>query len=268
MRLIDYHVHSFFSPDSSMELQDAIENAILKGVRDICFTEHMDLGHHIETFNTIPDFKGINDSISNLKNKYDAINILKGLEVGYIPETVPATIDVLNKEDFDYILLSVHCVDGVDCYLPESKRGRDKERAYKRYLEVLYESVSDNRLAQSYDCVGHIGYIAKCMHYEDNTFPYEMFPSLFDEILKKIISNGKGIEVNTSGVDRIGHVLPHPSIINRYRELGGTIITIGSDAHRPQQVGYYIKEGLQLMKKCGFDEVALFTGHVPMMISI
>lgn len=87
---------------------------------------------------------------------------------------------------FDYVLLSTHCVDGIDCYLPESKRDRDKVTSYKRYLETVYESVIDDNLTEYYDCIGHIGYIAKCNHYEDNLFSYEMFPELFDKILKEI----------------------------------------------------------------------------------
>ena len=107
----------------------------------------------------------------------------------------------------------------------------------------MFKSLSNQeRLLAFYDCVGHIGYISKCRHYEENSLTYEMFPELLDEILMTIIQNGKGIEINTSGIDKVGHVLPHPSIVKRYKELGVTILTTCSDAHTPDRVGKYIKE--------------------------
>lgn len=268
MVLPDYHVHTIYSPDSKMEPEEAVLAAISSGVSEICFTEHMDLGHHMESFNRIPDFERMEKAVSQLRKKYPEINIRKGIEVGYIRDTAKQTAKVLSGQMFDYVLLSTHCVDGIDCYVPESKRNRDKFTAYKRYLETVYDSVTDDNLTKYYDCVSHIGYIAKCNHYEDNVFPYQLFPELFDKVLREIIKRGKGIEVNTSGINRAGHVLPHPSIIHRYRELGGRIITIGSDAHKPQNVGAYIKDAIDIIAQAGFQEITLFKNREPSFVSI
>ncbi len=258
MRIPDYHIHTYFSPDSSMKPDEAVKAAVSKGITDMCFTEHMDLGHHMESFNRIPDFHGMQNEIRKLREKYPEARIGYGLEVGYIAGTVEQTIESIKDEAYDYVLLSTHCVDGLDCYLPESKQGRDKVTFYTRYLETLYESVMDVRLLDYYDCVGHIGYVAKCKHYEYNEMSYDMFPEMFDKILRAIIKNGKGIEVNTSGIKRAGHVLPHPSIIQRYYELGGRIITCGADAHTPERVGEGVEEALKIMKECGFTEITIF----------
>lgn len=263
MQMMDYHIHTHYSPDSSMKPEDAVKAAIKAGITDMCFTEHMDLGHHLESFNRIPKFNEIHDSIQRLREQYPQMNIGYGLEVGYIRETAEQTANIISQQKFDYVLLSTHCVDGLDCYLPESKRGRDKITAYRRYLETLYDSVTNHTLLDYYDCVGHIGYIAKCNHYEDNNFSYDLFPELFDAILSTIVENGKGIEVNTSGLHRAGHVLPHPSIIARYYELGGRIITIGSDAHRPEQVGMNIGCGIEIIKGCGGKDISIFRERKP-----
>lgn len=268
MILPDYHIHTSFSPDSKMDPEEAIRVAIASGVTDICFTEHMDLGHHMEMYDKAPDFAGMAETVSGLRKKYPEINIGNGIEAGYIPETAEQTAEVLAGQNFDYVLLSTHCVNGMDCGVPESKRGQDKLTAYKRYLETVYESVTDDRLTEYYDCISHIGYIAKGLHYEENAFPYEMFPELFDKILSEIIKRGKGIEVNTSGNDRGGHVLPHPNIIRRYRELGGRIITIGSDAHKEQSVGAYIKDAVNIIAEAGFEEITLFRNRVPRFVKI
>lgn len=268
MRLPDFHIHSNYSPDSMMNPSEAVESAIKSGITDMCFTEHMDLGHHMKSFDRIPNFGEMHSTICNLRETYPAINIRYGLEVGYLSQTAVQTADILSQQKFDYVLLSTHCVDGLDCYVPESKRGKDKMTAYRRYLETLYESISNRVLLEHYDCIGHIGYIAKCNHYEDNTMSYQLFPKLFDEILSLIIGNGKGIEVNTSGLKRAGHVLPHPSIISRYRELGGRIITIGSDAHTPDRVGANVEDTIKIIKDCGFKEFTLFSQRTPEFCSI
>jgi len=265
MILPDYHVHTTYSPDSKMNPEEAVRAAIASGVTELCFTEHMDLGHHMKMYDQIPDFAGMDKTISELREKYPELRIGKGIEVGYIPDTVNQTVEVLAEQNFDYVLLSTHCVDGLDCGLPESKRGQEKITAYKRYLETVYESVTDDRLAEYYDCVSHIGYIAKGLHYEDNSLPYELFPELFDQILSEIIKRGKGIEVNTSGIDRGGHVLPHPSVIRRYRKLGGRMITIGSDAHRSEKVGAHIKDAVAIIAEAGFEEITVFCNRKPVV---
>ena len=242
MSLQDYHIHTYFSPDCEMEPEVAVKLAIERGMTDICFTDHMDLGHATEEFNRVPDFEEMKRNVQELQAKYPQIQIGHGLELGYMGESVEECVEAMSGHLFDYVLLSVHCVDGIDCYYPEATQGRDKQTMYRRYLETVLESVKEKRLLKYYDCVGHIGYISKCHHYEENSLTYEMFSELIDEILTTIIRNGKGIEINTSGIDKVGHVLPHPSIVQRYIELGGTIITMGSDAHTPERVGKYINE--------------------------
>ena len=247
---------------------EAVHAALQTGITTLCFTEHMDLGHHLDAFNRVPDFHKIHTSIQELQSNFPLLNICCGLEVGYISSSAKHTAEILFQEKLDYVLLSTHCVDGLDCYLPESKRRQDKITAYRRYLETLYASVSDPVLWDCYDCIGHIGYIAKCRHYEDNSFPYDLFPDLFDTILLQIIKSGKGIEVNTSGLSRVDHLLPHPSIIARYHELGGRIITLGSDAHKPEQVGAYIRSAINTIRDCGFHEIATFHQRKPQFHSI
>ena len=124
MILPEYHVHTSFSPDSKMEPEEAVRAAIASGVTHLCFTEHMDLGHHMAMYDKTPDFVRMDETISVLREKYPEINVGKGIEAGYIPETAEQTAKVLAEQSFDYVLLSTHCVDGMDCGVPESKRGR------------------------------------------------------------------------------------------------------------------------------------------------
>ena len=163
MVLPDYHIHTSYSPDSKMDRSEAVCAAIGSGVTELCFTEHMDLGHHMKMYDRVPNFAGMEETISRLREKYPEINIGKGIEVGYIPDTAEQTADVLENQKFDYVLLSTHCVAGMDCGLPESKRGQDKFTSYQKYLETVYESVTDDILTEYYDCVGHMRCFRNCL---------------------------------------------------------------------------------------------------------
>ena len=89
------------------------------------------------------------------------------------------------------------------------------------------------------------------------------------EILKIIIENGKGIEVNTSGLRQSSKkCLPDLDIVSLYKELGGEIITVGSDAHTAKDVGKGIKEGLDLIEAAGFNYVTVYNERKPIMIKI
>lgn len=268
MYLPDYHMHTYFSPDSKAQHLDMVQAAAQRGITNLCFTDHMDLGHPEVIFDRIPDFDGMRLAVAQTQAQMPDMRIRCGLEAGYLPEFAQKTAEVVASQQLDYVIHSVHVVDGQDCWVPGSMRGKSKETAYRMYLEAILRSVTDPNVNGCYDCIGHIGYICKCCHYEDNTLDYPMFPSLLDDILSAVIQAGKGIEVNTSGLRKNGHVLAHPSIIQRYRELGGKIITIGSDAHAPDRAGEDISVAAAQIKAAGFTEFTVFENRTPIFIPI
>ena len=103
MILPDYHIHTSYSPDSKMDLEEAVRAAMASDVTNLCFTEHMDLGHHMEMYDKAPNFAGMKETISQLREKYPEITIGKGIEVGYIPGTAEQTAEVLFGQNFDYV---------------------------------------------------------------------------------------------------------------------------------------------------------------------
>ena len=95
------------------------------------------------------------------------------------------------------------------------------------------------------------------------------FSEIIDEILQTLIRNGKSLEINTAGLRQpIGVTSPDESIVRRYKELGGKLITIGSDAHYAEHLGAGIEQGYELALKCGFDSVAVYQRRMPTMIPI
>lgn len=268
MRIPDYHMHTQYSPDSRMTQQDAVEAAIRMGVTDLCYTEHMDLGHPNPAFDRVPRFAEMQAGIDALQAQYPDVKIHMGIEVGYREETAKASREALEGVSFDYMLISTHCVDGLDTYQLVSTGEQDREPMYRRYLETVYASVTDETLRDYYDCVAHIGYPAKRKLFRESSMTYDLFPALFDDILKAIIRQGKGMEINTSSWKGLGHVLPHPSLLMRYRELGGRIVTIGTDSHDKENVGTYCRESIELLKACGFREYAIYEKREPVFVEI
>ena len=95
------------------------------------------------------------------------------------------------------------------------------------------------------------------------------FSEIIDEILLTLIKNKTALEINTAGLRQpIGITSPDESIVRRYKELGGKLITIGSDAHYAEHLGAGIEQGYELALKCGFDKVAVYQGRTPTLIPI
>jgi histidinol-phosphatase (PHP family) len=233
----DYHIHSNYSGDSNMPMLEACEKAINLGLKEITFTDHVDLDWPGEFKFEIIDITNYLNEIESMQKNFSNISIKKGIEMGIQPHTIQSSEDILTKFKFDYVIASVHCVDNLDIMKSEYYNGKSVKEAYRRYFEeVLYAVTHFNNFC----ILGHIDmirrYIPDTARREIN---YNDFSDVLDEVLINLVKKNKGLEVNTSGL-RYGLDSFHPTIefIKRFRELGGEIITIGSDAHNTDSVGY------------------------------
>ena len=138
------------------------------------------------------------------------------------------------KYPFDFVIGSSHVVHGIDPYYPHYYDGRSEDEAYLEYFESILENLHTN---VDFDVYGHLDYVVRYGGYENKVIDYEEFRDILDAILAELIKKDKGIEINTSGI-RYGLPNPHPNIdiIRRFKELGGKIITIGSDAHKVEDL--------------------------------
>ena len=256
--MFDFHMHSKVSMDSETEPCDMIAAAERLGLCEICFTDHYDFleGKTVEE---------VAFRIEDYDNAYrgatsEKLKIRYGVEMGLSPTNAPDIAEVLKKKDFDFIIGSLHYVDGYDPYFKEYWTGLTVKEAYKKYLDRLYECVL---VHEDYDVLGHLTYVAKSpVNPTHEPLLYEDFPEVIDRILSEVLRRGKGIEVNTSGIDRIGEPLPSRRILERYYELGGRIVTVGSDAHVPENLGRHINKVLGLIKEI-FGGVYTFEKRTP-----
>ena len=256
--MIDYHIHTNISPDANQALGDVVNRAREMGITHIAITDHYDVFYdeHNERW-TIKDLPGYAKAIEECNQKHDDIYIAKGIEIGHDNRKVDKIKSVLNTIDFDFVIASAHSIEGVDPYYPEYFEGKPKSETYYNYLKEIRDSIDvmDDRVS----VIGHIGYAARYSPYEDYKLRYEEFSEIIDEFLIKIIKRGLGIELNTSNFGKkLDEIMPPISIIKRYRELGGEIITIGSDAHNLEDIGKEYIVAKEIALDAGFEYVSVF----------
>lgn len=262
----DYHVHTNFSSDSSMDMELCVQNAIQKNIGELCFTDHVDIdypGEDVFDFN----YEKYTRSIDYCRKKYyGKIKINRGIELGLQAHIIERNVEFLKNKEFDFIIGSLHAANRKELYGGDFYRGKDKQKAYAEYFEYLYRNIN---LFNDFDVLGHLDIVKRYGDYEDNSLSYKDYKEYIDQILKKIISLGKGIEVNTSG-KRYSLDSNHPSeeILMAYRNLGGEIITTGSDSHRYEHLAYGFDETYELLRHCGFKYVTIFRNRKPVQNKI
>lgn len=267
MKMFDSHIHSSFSGDSEMDANIACTTAIDKGLAGIAFTDHLDIDYPNFDIKFLIDFDEYSKTMDGLKSAFTSrLKVLKGIEVGLQPHVIDATGEVVNKYDFDFVIASIHVIGGIDPYYGEYfKCNPDKKTAFTRYLSEILNGLNS---FDDFDVIGHIGYIRRYCNYDDKSLKFEDYCDILDSILKGVIEKGKGIEVNTSGYRTLETPIPDLDIIKRYRELGGEIITTGSDAHAPEHIAWNFTEIKKALSDIGFNYIAHYEDRKPVLEKI
>ena len=253
--MYDYHMHStvsFDGHDSGLAMALAAKD---RGLTEICITDHIDYTPELDM--------GFDTAAYNAE--YDRLQvpgllIRRGMEFGLTPDNAGQLRKDLQRRNFDFVLGSIHLVDGVDVYLAPYWQDKTYEEAIRLHLETTLECV---RVHEDYDVLGHLTYICKCgANPRKELLRYADHKSILDEILTELVKRGKGMELNTSGIDRCGGPLPTLDIFRRFYDLGGRIVTVGSDAHDVSRAGQYTHEMTAELKKI-FGYVCTFEDRKP-----
>lgn len=260
----DCHLHTAFSTDGESAPEEMVREGIQKGLDAMCFTEHMDYGGCCEEG---PDAFQVDtgaylDEFHRLKQKYSRkINLLFGIELGLSLPDAESIKKYVKKYPFDFIIGSSHTAGGIDPYYPAFFEGRTEEEACRFYFEAelaCAESIAD------FDVYGHLDYVLRYGPAQNRNFTYQKYGDILDELLKTLVRGGKGIECNSSGFKYgMGHPLPHTDILKRYRELGGEIVTVGSDAHKAGHIAHSFAQARDTLISCGFRYYAVFEERKP-----
>lgn len=268
--LSDCHLHSHHSGDSKAPMEDMILRGIALGMHTICFTEHNDFGYPA-TPDRPEDFLLNADSylyeLLNLREKYaDQIKVLFGVELGLQPEVFRENAVFARSHEYDFIIGSSHICMGKDPYYPDFFEGRSDEAAYREYFQSELDNI---RKFSNFDVYGHLDYVVRYGASKDLDYSYDKYKDILDAILEELLEKEKGIELNTGGIKRgMKDFHPCADVLKRYRELGGEIITVGSDAHEPAHMGYAFPEAAEVLKECGFKYYTIFEKRTPEYIKL
>lgn len=192
------------------------------------------------------------------------IRIRTGMEFGVQRHTIPEFERLFQRYPFDFIILSIHQVEDKEFWTQDFQRGKPQEEYNLGYYEELLAVIKKYK---NYSVLGHMDLIAR--YDEAGIYPFEKIKPIVEKILRIVIAEGKGIEINTSS-HRYGlqDTMPSTDILKLYRDLGGKILTIGSDSHRPEQLGAYIKETKELLRNLRFRYFCTYEGMSPIYHSL
>lgn len=246
----DLHTHTNFSFDSTQDIQGLILRASQLGLKYLAITDHFDNGSKYTTQEL--DIPKYCQTLSSYKDiaKDNGVELLLGIELGYMPQKNNQNLQIIQSYPFDYVINSVHEVDGIDCYFPEYHQGKDKNSSYTAYFEKILESID---APYYYSAIGHLGYVIRKAPYSPKEFRYNEFEDILDKILKKIIQKQKILEINTSTEGLVEPTIPSLEVLKRYYQLGGRLVTFGSDAHSSQRLADKFEITCKILKDIGFE---------------
>ena len=259
--LFDNHNHSQFSFDGKKTTVEASARAAMtNGLGGICFSDHCDF--YVPPMkgdfeNLVPEYFDIKeqqseiDRVQTLLSPDRSFKILKGIEIGMYEDFHKEITETLSGNSFDQIIASVHYIEQTDPYYGGFYDGKTWKEAYGKYLETIYREMT---WMKDFDIMGHYDYIVRYAPYPETSIQYRDFSDIFDAMFKYLIQEGKALEINTKSYMKYGErdVTLDLDVLKRYREMGGEIISLGSDSHDPKRPGDNFSHFAQLLRSLGF----------------
>lgn len=283
MRYIDCHTHTQFSVDSEADINDMIKRAIELGLAAYAITDHCECNfwypkeHYSaeeavfahDYFNYSRDFEASVSAVTALKERYADFNLICGIEMGQAMLDIEAAEKIANDKRLDFIIASVHQIKNEQDFYYIDYSNMTMNEIYdllERYFVEIYELCKWG----NFDVIGHLTYCIRYMKMRNGINPnLSRFDDIIAESFRELITKEKGIEINTSGIRQgVGETFPSLKYIRLFRDLGGEIITVGSDAHNAADLGKNIAEGTEAARAAGFTRLCYFKKRRPYFINI
>lgn len=265
MVLFDNHNHSEFSFDGK---RTSVEKSTLAaadaGLGGVAFTDHCDFfvpAMKAEHEQLVPETFDVNAQQAEIDRVQALIDgriggerkfrILKGIEIGMHEDCHGEIRRTLGENSFDQVIASVHYLDGIDPFYGGYYEGKDWKEAYGHYLETIWKEMT---WLKDFDIMGHFDYVVRYAPYSSTSLLYRDFSDILDEMFRYLIQEGKALEINTKSYQEYNGrlVTIDTEVLKRYRELGGEIVSFGSDSHDAHRIGHAIMEHALLLKSLGF----------------
>lgn len=273
--LADFHVHSNFSDDSVYAPAHVAHDAYEQGIEALCFTDHVDYGVKPDAGETPwrydPDNgKGVTNvdydhyfpALGALRELWDhRLSIGIGLEFGVQRHTVPTFERVLDQwgSQLDFVLLSIHQVGDQEFWNGDYQQGREQAQIHEAYYDEMLAVID---AFSGWDSLAHMDLIRRYDPY--GPYPFDATRDQVAAVLKQLIAQDKALEVNTSSWRyRLDDLQPSTPLLKLYRDLGGTLLTLGSDSHKPEHLGTHLSEAQQALRDLGFESFVTYEHHMP-----
>lgn len=274
----DYHVHTEFSDDSVFPLNDVCALAIERGIDEICITDHVDYGVRpdwdeyrrdpscAKMFEGKPsinvDYERYFPAIAGARERFaPELTVKTGMEFGVQSHTIDRFRALFDRHaaEWDFIILSIHQVGDKEFWDGTFQEGKTQEEYNMQHYEEML------RVVQGFDNWSVIGHVDHIKRYDPlGPWPDANIRDIVAAIFKEAIRRGKGIELNTSSVRYgLSDLTPSTEILRLYRDLGGRILTLGSDSHKPEHLGAHIPVMRERLRALGFDEFCTFDHMEP-----
>ncbi len=262
--LVDYHLHSDSSPDCPIPMATQCERALELGVKEICFTEHLDFDPRDLADGSLDDQRYDGEICAAREQFGDRLTIRQGVELGEGHRYLAAAQERLLTRQYDFVLGSIHWTDHLCLGVPFTP-DITREQLYRRYFAELLELSK----MDFYDVMAHFDLAKRYGVSHFGPFTPGDYEEEIRAILRNLVTRGKGIEINTSGWRQPPQeTLPGPTILSWYREMGGEILTVGSDSHRPQHLAYRVGDAYELARAVGFRAITVFEQRRPRFIEL
>ena len=267
--MFDNHSHTQYSGDIPKGKGNSVRElclaAIEKGLKGIAITDHFDIDGIYDGYFPPLDHDAVASDIYAAREEFgDKLCILQGIELGQATHMPEESSLQLLSQPYDIVLGSVHAVRGIIDFADTDIKSMQKNE-YIRLWEQYIEEVLDTIAWGNFDVLTHITYPKR--YYLGNGITD--FPDIkgrgreyFEPILKAVIAKGISLECNTSGLRQaMGECLPNEDLLRFYYELGGRDVSIGSDAHKAQDLGANFKEACEMLTSIGFKQLAKFNSR-------
>lgn len=280
MNLIDCHTHTQFSMDSDADINLCIKKAMDIGLSAYAITDHCECStwypethytnrENFDYFNYSQDFDNSISAITELKEKYKKFNLICGVEMGQATQDIEVAEKIMSDERLDFIIGSVHQVRNEKDFYYINYENMSIDEIYnllERYFLEVYELCKLN----CFDVLGHLTYCLRYMKCRNDICPdISRFDEIIAESFRLLARNGKGIEINTSGIRQgFGNCFPSIKYVKLFRDVGGEILSVGSDAHLPEDIGKNISDALETAKAVGFTHLCYFKKRKPYFLNI
>lgn len=266
---IDLHMHTKSSFDGNYSASEMTESAIIHELSTIAFTDHFDVDFYERHNLGVRQQTSYEDILSVIEKYSDKIRILRGIEMGQPTYDIPLTEKSLERYEYDFVIGSIHNPRNQPDYGDFDYASLSQDEIYSM-LDNYFEEELLLAKWNGFDTFAHLTYPMRyIVQAGRNDIELDRYSDITDEIFRTLVANGKALEINTSGLRQpIGKTMPTENYVKRFRELGGELLTLGSDAHFTDHTGAGIDEGYAIAERCGFEYVTYFKDRKPVQVKI